>query len=102
MDQPYSALVGSNGRATIKVRPNALMAWTVQQVSVEMTTAPLGAICSLRKNGRLISPLIPTGDAAGGDPPITIGPGDYITVEWANCTPGDNGDALVVYEEVAR
>lgn len=102
MDQPYSQVVAANGRATIRIRPVALMTWTVQQVSVELDGAPLGATCSMRKNGSLVTPLIPTGDAAGGDPPIDIGPSDTLTIEWAGCTPGQYGKAFVVYDEERR
>lgn len=99
MDQPFSAQVGSDGRATIKVRPPSLTPWVVQQVSVEMPDAPLGATCELRKNGALVSPVIATGDAAGGDPAIDVTQSDTLTIEWRGCTPGAYGRALVIYEE---
>ncbi len=102
MDQPYSATVDAGGRATIVIRPFALMTWVVSQVSVEMRSAPVGAACTLRKNGRFITALIPTGDAAGGDPPVDVGPSDRLTVEFVGCTPGTSGEALVIYEEVRR
>lgn len=102
MDQPYEAVVNAGGRAVIKVRPDGQVGWLIQQVSIEMSTAPVGAVCTLRKNGRFITAMIPTGDAAGGDPPVPIGPADYLTVEWASCNPGDQGTALVLYDEVIR
>ncbi len=100
MDQPFSATVDSGGRATIKIRPRFPDVWRVEQVSIEMQTAPLGSTANLRKNGSLVSPMIPTADAAGGDPPITITASDLMTVEWAGCTPGDSARVFVVYSEV--
>lgn len=100
MDQPYSTTVGSDGRATIKVRPPSLVPWIVQQVSVEMAAAPVGATCVLRKNGTFITPLIPTGDAADGTP-VDISQSDTLTIEWSGCTPGEAGTALIIYDERA-
>jgi len=84
--------------ATIQTRSN-FRTWTVSQVSVEMPGAPIGATCDARKDGALITPLIPTGDAASGDPPIVLRPGQTLTVEFAGCTPGAVGTVFVVYDD---
>jgi hypothetical protein len=97
-DRAYTARVVANGTATIRIISDTSMGWSVRQVSVEMASAPSGATCMLRKNGVLISPIIPTGDAASGDPPIPLSYDDVMTVEFAGCTPGDVGKAYVVYE----
>ena len=102
MDAQYAETVDAGGRATVKIWPGNLDAWTVSQVSVEMRTAPVGATCELRKNGAFVSPLIPTGDVAGGDPPVTVSPSDRLTVEWVGCTPGDVGGVFIVYDVVGR
>jgi hypothetical protein len=98
-DQTYVADVDAAGRATITVMPG-FKPWLVQQVSTEMLTAPSGATCLLRKRGALITPLIAAGDAAGGDPPVTLYQGEALTVEWAGCTPGQQGLATVIYQVV--
>lgn len=68
-----------------------------------MPTAPAGALCSLRLNGYLVTALIPTGDAAGGDPPVPLDPlNDELTVEWELCTPGTLGKVLILYDILRR
>jgi len=74
--------------------------WQVTQVSIEMQSAPAGAQCELRHNGRFITSLIATGDAAGGDPPLPMRPGDSFTVQWTSCTPGDQGRVTWFYDEL--
>lgn len=101
-DQTYTQAVSAGGAATVSVRPSQkLRTWVVQQVSTEMSTAPLGAVCAIRKNGFLVSFAAATGDTAAGDPPVTLYGSDVLTVEWTGCTPGDVGRVLVIYDEVA-
>jgi hypothetical protein len=101
--KPYSATIAGDGTATITIQPQG-QSWRVSQVSVEQATAPAGATCALRLQhngtGVLVTPLVPTGDAAGGDPPITITGFDALTVEWEHCTPGEPATALVLYEVI--
>jgi hypothetical protein len=100
--QNYSATVAANGTATATiVTGSRRRRWTVSQVSVEMSAAPIGATCALRLNGVLVTPLVPTGDAAGGDPPVTLEGTDVLTVAWAGCTPGQVGSVLALYDEQA-
>ncbi len=96
-DITYPAIVGSDGRAVVTVWPGNLDRWTISQVSIEMPNAGGGAVCVLRKNRSFVTFLIPTGDAAGGDPPIVVGPSDRMTVEWTNCNPGDAGEVTIFY-----
>lgn len=98
MDRHASAVVGSAGTAVVTIRTKGSVAWVVTQVSVEMEDAPGEATCALRKDGFLVSLLVASGDAAGGDPPIELQPADELTVEWANATPGAVGKVLVFYE----
>lgn len=92
-----SAIVAANGRATVTVKTTRNQVWMISQVSIEMQSAPLGSACVLRKNGRAITPLVATMDAAGGDPPVQLLPQDVLTVEWTGCTPGDVGNTLIFY-----
>lgn len=99
-ETPYSQLVGVAGTATINVRVlGGIQTWTITQVSVEEPNAPAGATCELRKNGNLISPLIPTGDVAAGDPPVKLRPGDTMTLVWTGCTAGSVAKAFVMYDD---
>jgi hypothetical protein len=98
-DQSYVATVDAAGDATVTITPG-FKPWLVSQVSTDMRTAPAGAVCGLFKRGQLITPLIAAADAAGGDPPVTIYPGEALTVEWTGCTPGDQGQATVIYQVV--
>lgn len=82
------------------VAPNRT--WTVSQVSIELAAAPAGAACYLRKGTRLITPLIPTGDVAGGDPPVVLRGGESLTVNWTGVTAGQAGHVLAIYEEVGH
>lgn len=97
-DQTYVATVDAAGDATITITPTGFKPWLVSQVSIDMLTAPVGATCFLRKRGQMVTPLIPAADVAAGDPPVTLYQGEPLTVEWSGCTPGDQGQALVVYQ----
>jgi hypothetical protein len=98
--QTFTATVAASGAAVVTIRTGSRRRrWVISQVSVEMATAPVGATCAVRLNGALISPVIPTGDSASGDPPVTVEGSDTMTVEWAGCTPGAVGTVLIIYDE---
>jgi hypothetical protein len=97
-----TATVGAAGTATFDITPTSTFAWLVSQVSIELATAPAGATAALRLDGVLVTAMIPSGDAAGGDPPILVQTGQTLSVVWAGCTPGTIGTVLVVYDEVNR
>lgn len=100
-DKQYSATANASGIATVTVSTNSRMRdWTVQQISIEMDSAPIGSTCSIRKNGALVTLMVPNGDAATGDPPILLrGQTDQITVTWTGVLPGSVGSVLVVYDD---
>jgi hypothetical protein len=100
-DQPFTAIINAAGTATIRFKPPTQRAnYIVQQVSVEYATAPIGCTCDVRKNNSLISPLIATGDAAAGDPPIPLSGGsDILTINFRGGTPGDTVNAFIVYDD---
>lgn len=96
----YTATVNASGVATVTIRTRTrLQTWTISQVSVEMATAPIGSTCELRRNGFLVTPLIGTGDAASGDPPVILRGTDVCTVTWAGGTPGDIGKVLIFFDD---
>lgn len=98
-DREFSTPIVTDGTATIRVRSRP-QTWVVSQVSVELSgLIPAGATCRLRKNGSLITIIVPSGDAASGDPPVVLNAADEMTVEWAGCTPGAIAKAFVIYAE---
>jgi hypothetical protein len=92
-----TAIVTAGGLATISWQPDHRNTWIVSQVSAEQLSAPAGATCFLRLNGSMVTPLVPTADAAGGDPPVPVLPSDVLTVEWAGCTPGQVAKVIIFY-----
>jgi len=97
----YSAIVAGDGTAVATIQPTTGRGWKVSQVSVELAAAPTGATCNVRRNGALVTPIIPTGDVASGEPPVDLQVGDELTVQWAGCTPGQVGRVLIIYEVLA-
>lgn len=105
MQLQYNATADANGDATVTVRPSGTQPWRVDQVSVEMVRTDGAAVsgtatCLLRSNGGYVSPLVAQGDAAQGPPSITLGPTDYLTIEWAGANSGDICKATILYEVI--
>jgi hypothetical protein len=96
----YVATVDLSGAAIITVTPTHNVPWLIYQVSAAQMSAPSGAAAVMRKNGAFVTYFVPTGDAAGGDPPVLLGPGDRLTLEWTLCTPGDVASALIFYDRI--
>jgi len=97
MKLALSATVAANGIATVNIRPDRLQTWRVDQVSVQLASAPLGSTCTLTVNGSFVTLLVPNGDAAAGDPSITLQTGDVMTVQWTGCSPGTVGKVFILY-----
>lgn len=102
--QPYSTVAAADGTAVIAVRPRGSRAWRVNQVSPSMVAGSATAVsddatAGIYLDGDLVTPVVAQGDAAEGTP-VDVQPGDTLTVEWANCTPGNICKALVFYTEV--
>lgn len=102
-DDPFTAIVAASGIATVTFGlPTSRNVYSVQQVSVDYATAPIGCTCEIRKNGSLISPMIPTGDAASGDPPIVLRGSDTMTVRFFGGTPGDTVNVFIIYDDGSK
>jgi hypothetical protein len=100
-DDSKEGRVLADGTLTLTIAPTqSYMTWIIGQITVEMPTAPLGATCELRKLGALVTPLIPTADAAGGDPPVVLRAGESLTVKWTGCTTGDLGRVYWMYDQI--
>jgi hypothetical protein len=96
---PKSEVVAAAGTATISFSPTGIYPWTVDQVSTEYDSAPSGCVCRLRRNGSQITPMVASGSVADGSPPIVLNPGDRITVEWSNATPGHVVKAWITFDD---
>lgn len=97
-DLTATAKIGASGTGTITLQTRSMRSWSIQQVSIELAAAPSGATADIRKNGYLVTPVIPTGDTAAGDPPVELRPEDTLTINWYGCTNGQIGKATVFYE----
>jgi len=95
--QPLSAVADAAGNCEITFKIPGQVAWEVSQITIEMPDAPFGAVASLRVNGSLVTPLVPNGDAAAGDPPLPVYPGDSVEIAWTGVAPGTQGKALLIY-----
>lgn len=93
--------VPASGALTLTFRTRGNQLTRVTQATAEMDGGG-ASICVLRLNGGLISPLVPTGDAASGDPPIYVGPGDELTLEWTGAPAGSLGKMVVIYDIVGE
>lgn len=94
---PLSGITDGTGTCRITFKTQGQVGWQVEQITIEMRDAPSGATAALRVNGTLVTDLIPTADAAGGDPPLPMFPGDVGEIEWNDTTPGLQGKALIIY-----
>jgi hypothetical protein len=96
--EPLAGQVDAGGSLIVKFGPQYNEMWDIQQVTLEMETAPNGAVANLRVMGSLVAPApSPRRATASGQPPIFLYGGETMSVEWENCTPGDVGKVLVVY-----
>jgi hypothetical protein len=100
-DQSYSATATAGGVATVTISPNTKQrTWIVRQVSIEVVgTAPLGATCTVRKNGNFVTLMIAQGDSAGDEPPVTLYGSDVLTVVWTGLTASTPVKVFIIYDE---
>ena len=94
-----SGAADANGTLRLRWFPSNRRDWTIKQVSIEMSDAPGGTVCALRKKGRLITPLVPNEDAAGGDPPVLQRVRDDMEVIWTGADPGNVGYVTVILDD---
>lgn len=96
-----SATVAADGTASCVLTVSSpRVYYVVSQVSVMAPDVGGAASAGLYRDDMLITPLVPQGDAAAGDPPIDVRPGQRLTVDWAGGDQGAVCNALFMYEEV--
>ena len=98
-DAEYASTVRADGTATIQFTPTKSKPWLLQQISTEYAQSPSGATAELRKNGSLITVMLPS-DVADSAPPVPVAPGDRIEVNWFGGTPGQPVSCYIIYTEV--
>jgi hypothetical protein len=96
-DDQFSSRVAADGTATIRFTPTKNLPWLLQQVSIEHRDAPSGCTAELRKNGNLITVMLPS-DVADSDPPIPVSPGDRMEVNWFGATPNGSVSVYIIYQ----
>ncbi len=100
-DDEQQGVVPASGELSITFTCPLNQSWNVQQLTLEMPTAPAGATAEVRKGS---APVAPSPDAryasAGGDPPIPVRAGQAISAVWHDATPGDIAKAYMVYEKM--
>jgi len=94
---PLSAITNAAGDCLISFRVPGQVAWQVSQITIDMPAAVAGTQAELRINDALVTPLIPFGDAAAGEPPLPVYPGDVVDILWTGAVAGTQGKALVIY-----
>lgn len=94
-----TATVDASGNAVITIQPNGIYPWTVDQVSTDYRTAPIGCTSGLYRNGSLVTRMVATGGVADGAPAVVLNPGDRATVEWSGATPGQVVKAWYTFED---
>lgn len=100
-DLPVPLNASGNGSGQI-INNNSAVMWKVEQVSVVTSPRTSGATCELTPPTGIIdtSYFAGTGDVAGGDPPIYLTHGDYITCTFANGPANGQGIVTYYYEEI--
>lgn len=92
------AAAGTASCALIVSSPRVF--YVVRQVSIMAPNVGGSASAGLYRDGMLITPMVAQGDAAAGDPPIDVRPGQTLSVDWTGATSGAQCDALFIYDEV--
>lgn len=74
--------------------------YRVRQVSIMAPDVGGAASAGLYLDDMLISPMVPQGDAAAGDPPVDLRPGRRMAVAWTGADPGAMCNAYFIYDEI--
>lgn len=90
------ATADATGRAVVSFTPRGNQIVEVSQVAGEMPRGA-SAIGTIRRNGAVVTPFVPTGFAAGGVPSIWLWPGDTLTVEWTGAPAGAPASVTIFY-----
>ena len=97
---PLQSIVPVSGDLTIRFGPPYNQIWTVEQITLKMLTAPVGATAEIHYMSAFVD-VAPSARRASAaeSPPIVLQGGETASVVWENCTPGDIGEVLVIYRK---
>lgn len=94
-----SGTVAANGTLEIRMGPRRNQIWEISQVSLEMLTAPVGALAEIRDAmGGLMAPSYSARRATAAGT-LLVHPGETISVVWTGATPGDSGRAIAWFRK---
>lgn len=94
-----SGTVNAAGRLELKFGPLRNQVWEISQVSLEMLTAPIGALAEIRDAmGGLMAPSYSARRATASGTQL-LNPGETVSVVWTGATPGDTGRAIAWFRK---
>lgn len=96
---PITGVVPASGSIALTIQPRARQTWVVSQVGIRAPNVGGGAVGNITKNGRIVTPFVPTGDAPADEPAIPLHPGDRMSAEWTGATVGAAVEAVFYYED---
>jgi hypothetical protein len=99
VDQSKSGVVPASGTLAIPLRSDNGRPWILQQVGIDATGVGGGAIGKIKKNGKIITPFVPTGDAPAGEPFIPMSSTETVTVEWTSAIAGAVCNVTFIYDD---
>ena len=97
-EQTQTGIVPASGAIGLELRPGRLTL-IVSQVGIRAPDVGGGAIGNILKNGAIITPFVPYGDAPAGEPPIILRPGDVMRVDWTSAAVGARVEATFIYDD---
>ena len=97
---PPSSVIGADRTGTIAWRTTGRQTWSIGQITTKADLVGGGAVCEVRKNGKRITLMVPTGDTAADAPPLDQGPVDTVDVHWTGGVVGATIEVTsVIYDE---
>lgn len=100
-----SDTINAAGAATVKLGPQGgWQAWRVSRISVSINSSEDGAECRVYAGepndaSLLLGTYTGALDTASGEP-ITLQPGEFMTIVWAGGTPGNLASVALTYTAV--
>jgi hypothetical protein len=94
-----NGVISAAGTLTLTFRATSRQNWIVSQVSINAPLVGGGAMAAVYRDGAFITPLVPTGDAAAGDPPVPVRYGHVLTVGWTGAVVGAAAEASIIFDD---